>query len=491
MQLNARLEGIRSRMREEAWNAEQLEVLFRDEISRAASEIEALSVAGRRVGSASEDQLAADQDVGWAYRLISVFGDRRNLDFVGGCPGLRYLERLGVPSDRLPFVIETFRQEQRARRSPVFDAQLRERLRAADLDDHPLMRERAATKIAKARADVLLGSRSSYPDLASFDEPAPVDSSAAIKLPERWDHPEEKTDNDTSERELSIDVLLDVCRSYLKGREREIEKRTRRDIEVVVATFTDILIEHELTLLGEMQQFHLGALRRHFDEILPNYGQSSQLACLTSRELRIASAKRVGDAIAEGGSPPSLGLSPQTIRKHLGNLDGFLKHVKAQGYRVPAYDLVGLRPRKAKKTSVRNLTEKPGPKRVGTLFTMPAFTGCESAIEQDRAGDLIFHSANYYVPLLLTYLGARRHEITGLTVGDVVATEHGYGINITTNSMRRIKNVPSVRMLPVPDEVERLGFLAYVEAIKALQYHALFPELYGKRPPGPTFRFSI
>ena len=59
-----------------------------------------------------------------------------------------------------------------------------------------------------------------------------------------------------------------------------------------------------------------------------------------------------------------------------------------------------------------------------------------------------------------------------------MATEHGYGINITTNSMRRIKNVPSVRMLPVPDEVERLGFLAYVEAIKALQYQALFPELY-------------
>ena len=88
MQLNARLEGIRSRMCEEAWNAEQLEVLFRDEISRATSEIEALSVAGRRVGSASEDQLIADQDVGWAYRLISVFGDRRNLDFVGDCPGL-------------------------------------------------------------------------------------------------------------------------------------------------------------------------------------------------------------------------------------------------------------------------------------------------------------------------------------------------------------------------------------------------------------------
>ena len=487
MQLNARLEGIRSRMCEEAWNAEQLEVLFRDEISRATSEIEALSVAGRRVGSASEDQLIADQDVGWAYRLISVFGDRRNLDFVGDCPGLRYLERLGVPADRLPFVIETFREEQRARRSPVFDAQLRERLRAADLDDHPLMRERVATEIAKARSEVFLNSRSFYPDLAGADEAVPMQRLALAELPDRSTDPVERAHppetTSTSEKELPVTALREVCQSYLRGRERELEKRTRRDIEVVVATFADILTEHHLQSLGEMQQFHLGALRTHFDEILPNYGQSSQLACLNSKDLRIASEKRLADAIAGGKQPPALGLSPQTIRKHLGNLDGFLKHVKALGYRVPAYDLVGLRPRKAKKTSVRNLTQKPGPKRVETIFSMPIFTGCKSADEQDHPGNIIFHSANYFVPLLLTYLGPRRHEITGLRVEDVVATENGYGINIATNAVRRIKNIPSMRMLPVPDELERLGFLEYVEAIRALKYVALFTELYDPRDP--------
>jgi integrase len=481
MQLNARLEGIRWMIMTEAWDAEQLAILFRDEISRASADLESFAVAGRRVGSPSEDQLIADKDVGWAYRLIAVFGARRSLNFAGDCPGLRYLERLGVPLDRLPFVIDTFRQEQRFRRSPVFDSQMQDHLRDAGLDDGPLMRERAATELARARADVLLDSRSFYPDLAVLDDEtgADVTSSEPIGLAPPPAEPEGTTE--AGEREMPVRDLLDCCRSYLKGREKEIEKRTRR--EVVVATFVDILTEHELRSLGAMQQFHLGALRRHFDDILPNYGQSSQLACLGSRELRHVSAERVRVAIAEGKIPPALGLSPQTIRKHLGNLDGFLKYLKAQGYRVPAYELSGLRPKKPKKTMVRGLTQKPGPERMSTIFSMPVFTGCRSAFEKDCPGDSVFHSANFYVPMLLVYLGPRRFEITGLTVRDIVETQNGYGINIDTNSLRRIKNVSSIRMLPMPDELGRLGFIDYVDAIKGLGYQALFPELYDPQHP--------
>lgn len=482
MQLNARLESIRSMVMTEAWNTEQLAILFRDEISRASAELESFAVAGRRVGSRSEDQLVADEDVGWAYRLISVFGVRRSLDFIDDCPGLRYLHRLGVPPSRFPFVIDTFRQEQRYRRSLSFDNQTRDRLRNAGLDDGPLMRERAATDSARAHADVLLNSRSFYPDLAVLDDGPGTDvTSEAIGLAETPAGQERSAE--AGARQMPVSDLIECCRSYLNGREKEIEPRTRRDIDVVVATFVDVLSEHGVPTLGEMQQFHLGALRRHFDEILPSYGQSSQLACLGARDLRLASAQRVADAISAGAPPPVLGLSPQTIRKHLGNLDGFLKHVKAQGYRVAAYELTGLRPKKAKKTSVRNLTQKPGPNRVSTIFRMPIFIGCHSSLEQDRPGDLIYHSANYYVPLLLTYLGPRRFEIAGLTVEDIVATENGHGIDIDTNCLRRIKNVSSIRMLPVPDELERLGFIDYVNAIKGLKYQALFPELYDPRDP--------
>ncbi|MBC6718006.1 hypothetical protein H9Q09_17615 [Aurantimonas sp. DM33-3] len=80
MQLNARLEGIRSMVVTEAWNKEQLAILFREEIEQASRELEGFAVAARRVGSPSEDQLKADEDVGWAYRLFAVFGASSMLD---------------------------------------------------------------------------------------------------------------------------------------------------------------------------------------------------------------------------------------------------------------------------------------------------------------------------------------------------------------------------------------------------------------------------
>ncbi|WP_423776386.1 DUF6538 domain-containing protein [Aurantimonas coralicida] len=475
MQLNARLEGIRSMVVTEAWNKEQLAILFREEIEQASRELEGFAVAARRVGSPSEDQLKADEDVGWAYRLFAVFGARRGLEFKGDCPGLHYLKRLGVPPERLPFVVDTFRQEQHYRCSPMFDEQVQGRLRDAGLDTNPLMRERAATEIARARAEVLLKSRSFYPDLAALDVVA-VDQAPETVTPD-----EQLVTSDVkveAAKHIRVSELVEYCQSYLSGRQQEIEARTQRDIAVVVSTFADILAEHQVETLAGMQQFHLGALRKHYNEIIPNYGKSSQLASLGAKDLRIASSRRVATAMQAGATPPVLGLSPQTIRKHLCNLDAFLKHLKAMGYHIATYDLAGLRPRKPKSTRVRDLTEKPGPDRIRVIFRMPVFIGCKSSIEQDLPGDHVFHSANYYIPLILAYLGPRRFEVAGLTVNDIVLTDNGYAIYIKPNCLRRIKNEPTIRMLPVPDELERLGFIDYVNAIKELKYTALFPELY-------------
>ena len=256
MRLNARLEDIRARMMMmEAWSANQLQMLFQDEIARASNELETLAVAGRRVGSSSQDQLVADQDVGWAYRLISVFGARRALEFVGDCPGLRYLERFGVPSDRIPFVVQTFRQEQHYCRSTGYDDHIQGRLRDRGLESSPLMRERAATKIAKARSDVMLGSRSLYPDLVVFDHLDASSHSDSVELFEVPSNPSEPKEQ--KDRDIPVDGLLVLCRRYLEGRDKEIEKRTRRDIEVVVSTFVDIL------------QARLCPIMRHSKEPVP------------------------------------------------------------------------------------------------------------------------------------------------------------------------------------------------------------------------------
>lgn len=150
----------------------------------------------------------------------------------------------------------------------------------------------------------------------------------------------------------------------------------------------------------------------------------------------------------------------------------------------------GIRPSKTRSGDLRTLTDKPDADRLRPLFRLPMFTGCVNADEQGAPGDQVFHSANYFVPMLLAYLGPRRNEITGLAVKDVVETPNGWAINIQQNHLRRVKNIQSIRMLPVPDEVLRLNFVPYVRAVRDLGYQALFPELFHptrKNDPGDRF----
>lgn len=112
---------------------------------------------------------------------------------------------------------------------------------------------------------------------------------------------------------------------------------------------------------------------------------------------------------------------------------------------------------------------------------MPIFTGRLSAEKPELPGDLTFHSANYYLPMLYTYLGSRRNEFAGLMVDEIVQTEGHWAIQIKANEVRRIKNAQSHRLLPLPSELLRLGFIGYVERLKELGHWPAPPR--GSAPP--------
>lgn len=80
-----------------------------------------------------------------------------------------------------------------------------------------------------------------------------------------------------------------------------------------------------------------------------------------------------------------------------------------------------------------------------------------------------------------------RHEAyCGLHVDDII-TDNGdipY-IHIAANEFRRIKNTQSTRNLALHPELIRLGFLGYVEAIRALSYTRVFPDLYSPSTKSP------
>ncbi|WP_230769747.1 site-specific integrase [Sphingomonas sp. Leaf4] len=98
--------------------------------------------------------------------------------------------------------------------------------------------------------------------------------------------------------------------------------------------------------------------------------------------------------------------------------------------------------------------------------------------------------AAYWLPLLALFTGARLEEIGQLRVADVQRREYpdqdgnmlaGWFLHITEETdergqSNRLKNAASERLVPLHPELERLGFVAYVQGLKDKQGR-VFPDL--------------
>jgi len=95
-----------------------------------------------------------------------------------------------------------------------------------------------------------------------------------------------------------------------------------------------------------------------------------------------------------------------------------------------------------------------------------------------KAGPLVIKDARYWLPLIALFQGARLNEMAQLKTSGIVKTE---GIDcilfFKQSKEQRLKNKHSKREIPIHPELKRLGFLTYVETIKASGEERLFPEL--------------
>lgn len=534
---------------------DQLDQLFRAEIERMTAHLDDIAFAVRRSGGVDDvREMEADIEVGWAYRLIQLFGTTRALSFEADCPGRSILLRHGIPEPHVATIAETFRAEQAEGRSPVFDRAVREQMADVGLADTLANRERAKMELYRAKADALLNVAERWPMIdrkqnALVATTLPEEERASLVFPA--DSADEAGSDETSaetnvrnqhEPELSVaedaeksalaveptldDELAEVAPPTLHPSKTRTAQRPEReappagrvlhldafeasyealarnnrdnwtpatasDVRMLVRMFRDILEENDVAHSGEIGQQHVAALRQHLNLIPTRYGQSSRLRIMKPAALRAFAADEIARAERRGEAPPKVGLSAATIRKHLGNLDTFLNHVRASGYAVADWSLKSLRPRKPKAGAIRLAQEKPSPDQVRPIFDLPIFTGCRDATNRHVPGDAVFHGGVYYLPMLFAYLGARRNEFAGLETNDVLDTLHGPAIHIRANAHRSIKNAQSDRLLPVPPELLRLGFLDYVETIRKVGYRQLFPELFStlltKNDPGDRF----
>lgn len=190
-------------------------------------------------------------------------------------------------------------------------------------------------------------------------------------------------------------------------------------------------------------------------------------------------------ALAEIEVPKHGAIQGPTRNRHLTFLNQLIDYARGQGLAIdPKLSTTPFRARRR----VRGRNQRPVPERsaVANLFHRPVFVGYAAWDDIDAPGTEFFHRAEYYCSILAAYEGARREEYCGLDVNDVI-TDNGAipYLHIAPNAFRRIKNAQSVRNLALHPEVIRLGFLDYVEAIKALGYTRVFPDLYSPSTRSP------
>lgn len=111
------------------------------------------------------------------------------------------------------------------------------------------------------------------------------------------------------------------------------------------------------------------------------------------------------------------------------------------------------------------------------IFSLPPWTGCAGEHDRLTAGDIVIHDSLFYVLLLVWYTGARREEICKLRLVDLDVVNDIYFLRIASTETGRVKNMTAVRCIPLADELIRLGFIHYVDALKAAGETLLFPEI--------------
>ncbi|MBY5806113.1 integrase [Rhizobium leguminosarum bv. viciae] len=529
--LNVLMAELKMKSKEPMTKA-QLQKLCEHERDVMLLHLEDVSIAARRYGRPDDiEELELDLENGWAYRLLAMFGIRQRLTLKEGCSGTKYLLDNGVPASHIFAVRSNYFELLHDANTRGFQDGIRMLMHQFDISQHPLNHEKAMKAYFSGRAEALFDVAERHPladrnfsELTGGSRPKPkpvayehapedatpqgsliaipVDEAPAPKSPvpspvvtlDLSPSPQHAaTEKDDGLKTRPVIQVVDFeaeCEQLVKNMKDAWDDSTARDARALVRMFKSVLEEYGIEHTGQISQYHLGKLRQHFNDIPVRWGQSARMRAMSAAELR-AEGQRLREQAETEGKEAAVGLSAATIRKHFGNLNHFLKHVRGHGFELDDWSFEGLRPKKPKLGIIRGQQHKPSPEEVKPIFSSPIYTGSlNDQRGRGKPGPHVFHDAAYFLPILLTYLGGRRREFAGLALDDIAEDDHGLVLMLRTNQFRRLKNEQSKRVLPLPGEMIRLGFMDYCVALKELGYEAVFPDLISDKTmndPGDRF----
>lgn len=183
----------------------------------------------------------------------------------------------------------------------------------------------------------------------------------------------------------------------------------------------------------------------------------------------LADEKRtIDEIIVRGETEGAARMAPQTATRHINNLR-LLYAWLSTAFVLPAIkweDIVTWA------GSGRVVGEILPTDQIIKFFHLPIWTGAANFRGTPKKGRDIWHSAFYFVPLLLWYTGITRDALCAALLDDITEIEGRPCIRAQMVGIRGFD-----RFVPIHSELLRLGFLDYVAALREEGETRLFPEL--------------
>ncbi|WP_022706884.1 site-specific integrase [Paracoccus zeaxanthinifaciens] len=442
---------------------EWLETVIREELERSARRDRAafhLPQTGNPVESAHQDHLAGE-----ALRLIARKGieleldedERRELTARGYSEA--DLDRINEYQVILGRDAATEPVENRIRRR-VAGIAGKERISGHEFFDAKriwLNGRAAALLSSKAGLDRGFDDAMAMAGRLRDGKPLPVAEDAAPPTP-------------TSESAPAFDPALQAVADRLASRK---EKRGRVTDKTAYQIRKTAELLHEATGIEDirkLRQEHLMAFSNIMHALPPTYRKTPKERDMTLPQI-IEAAETAGR---------KQGLSAATINRNLGFVGQLIKHARSEGLSLdPLLDTRDLR-----ETDPEDDQDKVAPfsrDDLRRIFAGPVWQGCQSAGRRTRPGDLVIRDALYWLPLIAAYTGARREEIAGLAREDIVTEDGIAAFHFRPTEIRRLKNRPSQRKVPIHPHLLELGFLEHVAQAETGQ---VFPDLKRRKGRG-------
>jgi integrase len=263
---------------------------------------------------------------------------------------------------------------------------------------------------------------------------------------------------------LDCTIASIVQRMNAIKRIENIEEKNLRQYESFAHLFTMLTGIADIRLL---RQNHISSFRADLTKLPKSWGKSPKDRHST-REQVLERAKSL--------SADKVGLSVGTINRHLEHLGQIIEQALDECIPLdPRLNPTKLR----KKDPVRDRDKKQAfnAEQLKRIFKTPVWTGSMSEHYQTKPGKNVYKNGTYWCPIIAAYTGARREEIAGFALSDIIEIDGMPCFSIEDNEFRRIKNQSSKRIVPIHNRLIELGFLDDVSSLQNKGRGDLFPDL--------------